>query len=624
MDNFSTKQNISPAKKLIFNVIAISIPFILLLFLELFLRVVHYGHNFDLVADYGPDARYYTMNSDASIKYFSNDETATKGLVEVFEKQKTQNTIRIFVLGESTTIGFPYGRIGSFHSWLKYRLSRSYPDKNFEVINFGLTAVNSFTALGFAEQLAQYKPDAVLVYLGHNEYVGALGVGSTSNIGSNVHLIRFLISLREFKTVQLLTNFIHKISTLTKPSVVAQKKGEDLSLMKKMVANQEIEFNSDEYKIGVIQFETNLNDICKVLSDSNIPTFVSNLVSNEKDLPPMNGLNENNDNIAVQSFSLANEAMKREDFKRAKALFVDALNNDKLRFRAPFEFNSIIKKTVVKYKGVHFVDCYSLFEQNSPYGILGKELILEHVHPNLKGYALISDAFFTSMKREQVIVDSVHQTMSFDELLRSMPVTAIDSLRGEYVVLYMKEDWPYNIPIPADFKFDDTFESKMALDIVFKKTPPVQLYDSISDYYLHSKNFKVWGKLLEATYLMPPFEPSVPLATAKCYFTLGDDVLGGFYLTKAFLVNPDIEMAKKGLDVYLSLDMPERVMPFVDFLEQRNTEYTKIKTIVSSLVFLKSQLKKNIDKKDLSLQIGQFYSILGKPEMALKYGFVKK
>ncbi len=87
-----------------------------------------------------------------------------------------------------------------------------YPDKNFEVINLSLTAVNSYTVLDFGKQLFKYQPDAVLIYTGHNEYYGALGIGSTSYLGSNRFLVQTLIKVREFKIVQLVNNCIRRIS----------------------------------------------------------------------------------------------------------------------------------------------------------------------------------------------------------------------------------------------------------------------------------------------------------------------------------------------------------------------------------------------------------------------------
>jgi len=74
---------------------------------------------------------------------------------------------------------------------------RTFPEMNIEIINLCLTAVNSYTISDFAKQVSKYEPDAVLIYAGHNEYYGALGIGSTSRLGSNVNIVRSLLQLRQ-------------------------------------------------------------------------------------------------------------------------------------------------------------------------------------------------------------------------------------------------------------------------------------------------------------------------------------------------------------------------------------------------------------------------------------------
>lgn len=617
MNDKSNGASLSRAKKFWFSIVALLIPIFFILFLELFLRVIGYGHNQDLVIEYAPDTRYYTMNPLASRNYFSDERIATKGLSEVFEKQKSKNTIRIFVLGESTTIGFPYGQNGSFHTWLKYRLMHSYPDKNFEVINFGLTAVNSYTVLGFAKEVIDYKPDAVLVYVGHNEYVGSLGVGSTSNFGSSRPLIQAQIAFRRLRLVQLISRIVGMVSSKSTPTKDTNTGG---SLMKTMVANQSIDINSKEYKIGVEQYQANLDALCSFFSTQKIPTFVSNLVSNESDLLPLDAIISDGRSEAVKLFSKAQKSYNDSDFIKAKELFKKALDYDKLRFRAPSEFNQIIRKTISKYKGVYFVDSYSLFEQNSPHKILGKELLLEHVHPNLKGYALISDAFFRSMENANILVDKQNDNMSFDELLVRMPVVKIDSLKGAFVVQFMKSEWPFNQPDTFKLKPSASFEEKMAWKVAYKEGDQILLYDSISDYYLRKGQIDVLAKLLESCYLNPPFDEAIPISIAKCYFTLGNDSIAGFYLKKAFDLSPTIEIAKKGVNTYLDIDQPEKSLPFLAFLVDQKVLDVRLLNGVQSLVGLKSQLVLNTTDSRIRNQIGILYLSLGKEKVAMKYG----
>ena len=148
---------LSPEKLRLFKWLAILFPLVLIVLLELILRVFGYGYDTSLFVKYPPDPNYMVMNHYASDKFFPDTAYATTGNQEIFAINKAPNTIRIFVLGESTTIGFPFRPNGSFHRWLQYRLSHMYPNKNFEIVNLSLTAVNSYTVLDFGRQLARVK-----------------------------------------------------------------------------------------------------------------------------------------------------------------------------------------------------------------------------------------------------------------------------------------------------------------------------------------------------------------------------------------------------------------------------------------------------------------------------------
>jgi len=48
--------------------------------------------------------------------------------------------------------------------------------------------------------ILEQRPDLILIYAGHNEYYGALGVGSMENLGTSRTIVNFVISLEKFKT----------------------------------------------------------------------------------------------------------------------------------------------------------------------------------------------------------------------------------------------------------------------------------------------------------------------------------------------------------------------------------------------------------------------------------------
>ncbi|WP_461449719.1 SGNH/GDSL hydrolase family protein [Mucilaginibacter sp.] len=447
-------------KLLLFQTLSVLSPFIIWFVLEVFLRIINYGDNTDLFIKYPPDPRYMVMNYYASEKFFPDTVNSTVGNQEIFAIDKAPNTIRIFVLGESTTIGFPYNPNGSFHRWLQYRLMHEYPDKNFEVINLSLTAVNSYTVLDFGKQLAQYKPDAVLIYTGHNEYYGALGIGSTTYVGSNRFLIQLLISLRELRSVQLFKNAIDKIAGLFEHKTT----GDPGSLMEVLAKKQHIIYQSKEYKEGIAQFDKNMTELCNTLNAAKTPTFLSTVVSNEKDLPPFisDGIGKGSANWY---YTQGQQAYKSGHYDTAKIDFDKAKELDELRFRAPEAINTDIKKLANDFPYIHLVDSKKLFEQYSPHGIVGSETILEHVHPNLYGYAILSEAFYKAIQEQHIIKDKPERDISFDELRKEMPITHMDSLKGAYQMMMLKTGWPFNQPIPKDFKVENSISGELATKV---------------------------------------------------------------------------------------------------------------------------------------------------------------
>src|SRR5450432_723481 len=410
----SSHKQASKKKVVLFKVISILLPFLVLILLEVALRIFHYGHDLSLFREYPGDKNFLVLNPDASKRYFNDPALAPTGNSELFKKIKDKNTCRIFILGESTTIGYPYFHNGSFHRWLQYRLMQTFPDQQFEIINLSLTAVNSYTVLGFAKELVKYEPDAVLIYSGHNEFYGTLGVGSTIRIGNSTGMVRLMLFLRQFRIVQLLTNLYEKIR---KPAGANPDQGGQ-TLMQRMVADQEIPFKSGLFYSGISQFVSNMNEVLDLFNKNHVPVFISNLVSNEKDLKPFVSLPadlhsypgfeknlhqgisafEANDRIASEKFfkradqiydghALCNFYLGRLAYNEGKytesyRYFIKAKDLDGLRFRAPVLINEAIVTMCDKYSYIHLVDTKAAFENFSDHQIIGSELILEHVHPN--------------------------------------------------------------------------------------------------------------------------------------------------------------------------------------------------------------------------------------------------
>ena len=155
-----TSENISRKKLLIFKVSAVLLALIFIILLEVFLRLIGYGSDFPLFTEPENKPGYIYMNPEVSNKYFFGTNNATAGYRELFKAEKDSATKRIFVLGASTGIGYPYLKNGSFHRWLQYAMNETFPEDKIEIINLSLTAINSYTLRDFGKELGNYNPDA--------------------------------------------------------------------------------------------------------------------------------------------------------------------------------------------------------------------------------------------------------------------------------------------------------------------------------------------------------------------------------------------------------------------------------------------------------------------------------
>ncbi|MEC4888809.1 MAG: GDSL-type esterase/lipase family protein [Nitrospira sp.] len=120
-----------------------------------------------------PNARIQNSSEHVAIN--------SKGFVgPEFEKQKPAGTIRIIALGDSCT--FAGGWYETTYSGLLDRfLKDRYPDKRIEVINAGISGFNSEFALArLRDELLEYQPDMVTLYIGWNDLMKTNPVSSAA------------------------------------------------------------------------------------------------------------------------------------------------------------------------------------------------------------------------------------------------------------------------------------------------------------------------------------------------------------------------------------------------------------------------------------------------------------
>ena len=505
---------------------------------------------------------------------------------------------------------------GAFHRWLQYRLMHTFPNRNFEIINLSLTAVNSYTVLDFSMQIPKYQPDAVLIYSGHNEYYGALGIGSTSRLGGNYWWIQTVLTLRTFRFVQLM----EKAAGIVTGWFVKQEIDTRDNLMQRMAASQQIPYGSADYQKGVDQFIRNIDKVCSNLAAHHIPVFLSTLVSNEKDMKPF--ISNKGRLSAFSYYQLAGKAYQRGDFATAKRQYITAIDYDLLRFRAPQAMNVAIRKIAASYTGVYLTDSRALFEQHSPGGVLGKETLLEHVHPNLLGYALLSEAFYQELKHSRLLRPQVGSEWTLTTLLNRMPVTTVDSLSGAYQIMMLKTGWPFNEPIDPHFKRGNSISEKIAGALAVNRISWLEAMDQLFRNYIKNNNKKAALKVTEAMILEDPSTLIYYIYAGRLCFETGDYNNARYYFKRAYLLDHSDASLQNLYLLALKTDQPKEALLYLNQLKKNQevaAESNREALLLQEIVRLKQKSSKIGLNDSLRKRIALCYQQLNAEEAVAKY-----
>jgi tetratricopeptide (TPR) repeat protein len=602
-------------KQWAFKIGAILLSVVFILLLEGLLRLAGYGTDYALFIQDEDRPDCLVMNPHVSEKYFFDQKNAVATSFQAFKKRKGAETLRIFILGASTGIGYPYRHNGAFQRWLQYSMNSTFPDTTFEIVNLSLTAVNTYTLLDFTKQLVSYEPDAVLIYTGHNEYYGALGVGSVNSMGRHPSMVRAMLWLRNFRLVQLITETFMELKSLG-----GLQEGKRETLMKKMAADQEIPCNSKLYGQGVDQFRTNLKSILSILDDRSVPTFISTLVSNEKDLSPFISDTADQKSSALYHYKLGQRKYATSDFSTAKDEFVRAKELDLLRFRAPVAMNDIIRKMATEHTNVLLVDTKARFEKESPHGILGKETLLEHVHPNIRGYSLLAHTFYISMKDQKLFDLPWQQTLSWEELRSQMPVTEVDSMEGAYELMALKEGWPFYEPIPkidtAKLGVPETIAGQLAI----KQLSWDEAMERLYQYYQKTGNDEQALKVAEGVTLEYPDRPRFYVKAAELAVRLKKTQKADYLYGRAFALDRSVERAKKITVNLIQIDAFEEALPYLEYIKEKDADNLQAVSLYGALkAILKMMENGDVsgENPDTSIRLAENYRLIGRRNKAV-------
>lgn len=437
------KKELPLSKKILFYAITLAVPFLVLLVVEGILRATNYKGNLNLFKKIDVYSTAYMIpNPNFTARYFFYTKTIPTPSQDAFLKQKPKNGFRVFTIGGSSAAGYPYGYNAMFSRVVQDVLADALPDKKVEVVNVATSAINTYTLYDQVDEILQYQPDAILMYAGHNEFYGALGVGSNENLGAFPAFVRSYLKLQQFKTFLLLRTFIVESTSWLGSFFNSSQDRTSGTLMKRIVAERSIPYKGEIYQMALRQFESNTREIVKYLENKSVPVFVGSVISNLRDHAPFESMEEGEYPPANEVFRLATATLQSGDSTEALTQFVYAKDLDALKFRAPVDINSLIKE-ICQTTSARYVPTKELFLKSAKKGVPGDDLFLEHLHPNEEGYFLLGKAFSKALLDNAVEGLVEDRTRNIASYRGERYLSKYDKRVAWHRVRVLKYSWPF-------------------------------------------------------------------------------------------------------------------------------------------------------------------------------------
>lgn len=449
------------------NLAAVLAGLTMLILVEIGLQVVGTGPSNRLfVLDRENDRDTLSLNPHVAHRFFQHQYVRLSPIQSRFARGKAPGTYRIFALGASTLLGYPNPPRTSFAHFLQMMLEDVHEGREFEVINCGITAINTFCVLDFVEEVLEYEPDLLVIYSGHNEFVGPYGVTTPFvRFGNNWSWIRFHMLLQRSKIYYYLKELLFFLQS------GELKEGRDFGLH---LVRREVELESAEHQVTEENFRRNLQEIAKRAGERGVPVMFSTLISNLRGFHPLRsqaphprleGIG-NLDSLpervgycdtllrdfpqhAAAHFAAGEVFYKAGAFSRALQAFIRARDLDTIHFRACSPFNQIIREVASERaaEGSILVDMEELFSQASPDGITGDELITEYLHPTVFGHFLMARSMVQTAIRNREIVGlkggESERIAEFAEYTRRLGYSARERVHHRNNLILFLQNMPY-------------------------------------------------------------------------------------------------------------------------------------------------------------------------------------
>ena len=409
------------------------IPLLFFVLVEFALRLMGVGTHYQYFNQIDIDGEaFYQENPDFADQFYPPSLNVGP-LQNTFAAERSDDRLRVFVLGGSAAMGFPHKNHG-VDRLLAAQLRSLFPNRDVEVVNTAMTSVNSHVVYQVAQTLPSESADVAVILMGNNEVVGPYGPGTfNQNFLSSLSAIRALQALKRTRLWQLLDSSLAEVQSSD------AKADLEWQGMQMFVDNGVAE---DDPRMSAVyeHFEDNLRDIVDTLHAKGMHVVLSTVPVNLRQSAPflsigrddlsasdeaklaalreraeaqaLNGRWREAQDLWQQAialdaghadshFQLATSLENLGEFALARSHYERALDLDGLRFRADTRINAIIERVARGYdsSNVSFVNSSKGFDRASAPYAPGWDLLVEHVHYDFSGNAVLARIFARAIAR---------------------------------------------------------------------------------------------------------------------------------------------------------------------------------------------------------------------------------
>ena len=415
-----------------FRCVAVSLPFVFLLLVEIVLRL-NPGLNDDRdpYVNISPVSIFSRTTIDGREYYnITHRYVLGGGGIHVLVK-KPANTLRIFCLGSSACAGWPHPTTETFSAYLQQALETAYPGKTVEVINAAAHGFAAYRTRRVLDEVLQMEPDAVIVWEGNNEFLEDRNYAPPSAV--------FVTLARHLRTFQWLQTRVARRNDMS---------GKDLKDMAqffwKKTRQQSLQLRADPVQFAQVQehFRISFEHMVSQSQRYQVPIILCTVPVNLRDWLPTVSHNrleggqlelwqnlfnqarrcliegKNQDGIGFMNQAIAMENEHAESYfwlgrlleangqnAAAFAAFSQARDLDYNPFRALSGFNDSIRSLALQNRnqGVFLLDLDHIFAGASRYSAPGFDLFLDYVHPTKPANLMVAQNAYNLITQAGVI-----------------------------------------------------------------------------------------------------------------------------------------------------------------------------------------------------------------------------